>query len=161
MGLKTKTKTQDVSKILEDYFAASFKKPRLSEYVFSAETFWKCRYGLKKKNLDQSLLFLSISYLLRSSNGSLEIRKFCIHLRGGRRDRDTLTDRKECTSDKCTVPSAKPFPSWRIAQKPQQLPKLSVSHPFLHATYLTNTELHKQNTDFCVNRSISVLPLTF
>lgn len=72
-----------------------------------------------------------------------EIRQIQIHLRGERRDRDTPTDRKECASDKCTLPSAKPLPWWWIPQKPQQLPKLSVFYAFPCTTDVTNTGLFR------------------
>lgn len=55
---------------------------------------------------------------------SKKIRPIWTHLRGEIRNRDTPTDRKECASDKCSLPSAKPIPWWRILQKPKQLPTL-------------------------------------
>lgn len=100
---------------------------------------------------------LNDSYLPRKVHVVMpkEIRQIWIHLWGERRDRDTPTDRKECVSDKCTLLSAKPFPWWRIPQKPQQLPKLSVFHPFLCTTHVMNTGLFR----FLFKKEVSVFSL--
>lgn len=84
-----------------------------------------------------------------------EIRQIRTHLWGERRDGDTPTDRKACASDKCALPSAKPFLWWQILQKPPQLPKLSVLHPFPCTTDLTNTGPEQ----ISVSKEVSVLSL--
>lgn len=82
------------------------------------------------------------------------IRQIWTHLRGERRNRDTPTDRKECASDKCTLPSAKPIPWWRILQKSQQLPTLfSVPSSELQISQI------KTWTYCCLKISIGGLPL--
>lgn len=84
-----------------------------------------------------------------------EIRQIQIHLWGERRDRDTPTDRKECASDKCTLPSAKP-------SLDDECPRNSNScQSYLFSIPSSVLQTSWTWTDFCLKRSIGAIPLNF
>lgn len=113
---------------MEDYFTATCSESMAFWGSLShVEMYLQYRYlsMIKKRKQNQKKLYLNPaplnkSYVMRTGHMVMpmlmpkEIRQIQIHLRGERRDRDTPTDRKECASDKCTLPSAKPFPWWRM-----------------------------------------------